>query len=114
MRDPKKHGRFHRQVILRPVHAQIDALESEAEGVDSSGHPAAGGGVRSEPEVRQQLVEPPCRMGRKATKDVGEEGERVDVEMLAGAGQEIQDRRRPAATGTPQKCPILAFLPRSA
>jgi hypothetical protein len=34
-------------------------------------------------------------------EDVGEVGERIDVVVLAGPGERIQDRRRPAATVTP-------------
>jgi hypothetical protein len=57
--------------------------------------------VRPEPCVEQQFVEPPGGLGGEAEEDVGKEGERVDVEMLAGAGQGVQDRRRPVTTVTP-------------
>jgi hypothetical protein len=38
--------------------------------------------VRREPDVRQQLVELPCGLGRQATEDIVEVGERVDVVVL--------------------------------
>jgi hypothetical protein len=59
-------------------------------------------GVRREPDVGQELVESPGGLGRETTEDVVDEGERVEVVMLTGAGQGVQDRRRPAATVTPQ------------
>jgi hypothetical protein len=54
-----------------------------------------------EPDLRQQYVEPPAGMSRKATEDVLEVGERVDVDMLTGAGQGILGRRCPAAAVNP-------------
>ena len=37
--------------------------------------------------VGQHFVEPPCGLGREAPQDIVEEGEWVDVVVLAGAGQ---------------------------
>ena len=68
---------------------------------DSRGLLAPRRGVRCEPDVGQQLVELPRGMGREATEDVAEVGEGVDVVVPAGAGQGVQDGRRPAASVTP-------------
>jgi hypothetical protein len=40
-------------------------------------------------------------MGRQATPDVLEIGEGIDVEVLAGAGGGVEDRRRPDAPVAP-------------
>ena len=47
-------------------------------------------------------------LGRQATEDVVEVGERVDVVVLAAAGQRVQDGRRPAPPITPQECLVPA------
>jgi len=57
--------------------------------------------VRREPDVGQQFVEPPGGLGREATEDVVEEGERVDVEVLTSAGKGVEDGCRSTATIAP-------------
>jgi hypothetical protein len=70
--------------------------------------------MRCEPDVGEQFVELLCGMGRQATEDVGEVGERIDVVMMTGASERIQDGRRTAATVTPQKRPVLEVMLSSA
>jgi hypothetical protein len=48
-------------------------------------------------------------MGREAAEDVLEISERVDVVVLAGACQGVQDRRRPATAVTPEEGPVAAL-----
>jgi hypothetical protein len=56
-------------------------------------------GERIEPHFRDRLP----RRGRHATEDVVEIGERIDDVVLTGAGERMQDGRRPAATVTPEE-----------
>jgi hypothetical protein len=42
-------------------------------------------------------------MGRQATEDILEVRERVDIVVLTGAGQGVEDRRRPATAVTPEE-----------
>src|SRR3954447_26119699 len=83
-------------------------------GADSRGLLAPRRGMRAEPDVGEQLVELLCGMGREATEDVGEIGERIDVAVLTRPGEGIQHGRRPAAAITAQERPVAAVLPSSA
>src|SRR4051812_10613978 len=56
-------------------------------------------GVRVEPDIGQQLVEPPRGMGRQAAEEVLEVGEGVDVVVLAGACQGVEYGRRGRSRG---------------
>jgi len=47
-------------------------------------------------------------MGRQATEDILEVGEGVDVVVLAGADQGVEDCRRSAATVASQERPVAA------
>src|SRR5512135_2832450 len=75
---------------------------------DSGGLLAPRRGVRSEPDVGEQLVELLCGMGREATEDVGEVGEGIDVVVLTRPGEGIQHGRRPSAAVTAEECPVAA------
>jgi hypothetical protein len=75
-------------------------------GTDSGRLLALRRGVRREPDVGKQFVELLCGMGREATEDVGEVGERVDAVVLARTGERIQNGRRPTPAVTPQESPI--------
>ena len=75
---------------------------------DSRGLLAPRRGVRCEPDVGEQFVELPCGMGREATEDVGEVGERIDVVVLTRPGEGIQHGRRPAAAVTAEERPVPA------
>jgi hypothetical protein len=52
--------------------------------------------VRREPDIGQQFTELIGGMGRQATEDVLEVREGIDFVVIAGAGQRVEDRRRPA------------------
>src|SRR5688500_4797571 len=47
-------------------------------------------------------------MGRQASEDVLEVREGIDIVVLAGAGESVQDGRRQATTVTPQERPVFA------
>src|SRR5262245_61509217 len=55
-----------------------------------------------EPGIGQQFLEPVLRLGRESREDVPEIGEGIDVMVLTGAGEGVEDRRRPAATVAPE------------
>ena len=71
-------------------------------------------GVRLEPDIGQQFVESFLGMGRQTPENILKVGEGIDVVVLAGAGQGVQDGRRPTATVAPQEGPVVAFMPSSA
>jgi hypothetical protein len=52
---------------------------------------------RREPEVGEELLKPIQRTEQPATEDILKVRERVDLVMLAGSGQGVEDHRRPFA-----------------
>ena len=60
-----------------------------------------------EPDIGQELSQPVPRLGRESAEDVLEVGEGIDVVVLTGAGEGVQDGRRPAATITPNEFIII-------
>ena len=70
--------------------------------------------MRREPDIGQQFTELIGGMGRQATEDILEVGEGVDVVVLAGADQGVEDCRRSAATVASQERPVAPLMPSSA
>jgi hypothetical protein len=67
-----------------------------------------------EPDVGQKLIELIRRMGRQTTEDVLEVSKGIDIVVLAGAGERVEDRRRPAAPVAPEEGPVPAVMLSSA
>src|SRR5262249_22489596 len=59
-----------------------------------------------EPDIGPQLTQSVHRVGGESAEDVSKVGEGVDVVMLTGAGQGVQDGRRSAAPVTPEEGPV--------
>jgi hypothetical protein len=70
--------------------------------------------MRREPDIGQQFIELIRGMGRQATEDILKVRKWVDMVVLAGAGEGVEDRRRPAAAVTPEERVVLAVMLRSA
>jgi hypothetical protein len=62
--------------------------------------------MRREPSIGQQFIELVRGMRRQAVEDVLEVREGIDIVVLAGPGEGIEDRRRPAAAVAPEEGPI--------
>ena len=81
-------------------------LELPSRSADSRNPLASCRGVRGEPNIGQQFLELTCGMGRQASEDILEVGEGIDIVVLAGPGQRVEDRCRPAAAVAPQEGPV--------
>jgi hypothetical protein len=60
------------------------------------------------------LIELIGRMRRQATEDVLEVREGIDPVVLAGTGEGVEDRRRPAPAVAPEEGPVATIMPSSA
>ena len=105
---------------LRPTAPKTTSWEDIEADVRNFACPAAGSrgllaprrGMRSEPDVGEQLVELLCGMGLEATENVGEVGERIDVVMFTRPGEGIQHGRRPSAAVTAEEWSSSCTHPR--
>src|SRR4051812_29084992 len=89
------HGRGREVLSVSQLAPRSAAYDLAPPAAISRGCLAPRGRVRREPDVRQQLVELSEGHGWQAKEDVLEISEGIDVVVLAGAGEGVQDGRRP-------------------
>jgi hypothetical protein len=95
-------------VSVSPSLRGLVILDFTSRAADSRGLLPSCRGVGREPDVGQQFIDLICGMGRQATEDILEVRKGIDVVILAGAGEGVEDRRHPDPAETSLFLPVRA------